>query len=241
MRNLPLQAPPPSHDPPLHLKHFNHLLLFHRSAPSPPQRWRNFDNSAFNFTPSHDPPLHLKHFNHLLLFHRSAPSPPQRRRNFDNSAFNNNNNNNNNNNRLLITFNNRLSSIHRSILSSLPSNFTFHNPHHPPCPSPQPHLPPTHHRALHQPRPLHRHQNQRQLNRNPLTSPFPSSHLRPPPKPRLPLWRHRPIDLLIVHFDLKPLHEWLSNGFGTDLTSPPWNIQASWCTSWTMCWRSLSI
>ena len=37
---------------------------------------------------------------------------------------------------------------------------------------------PLRHRALHQPQSLHRRQNQRQLNQNLSTFPFPSSHLR---------------------------------------------------------------
>ena len=168
--NPPLQVPPPYHALPLHLRHFNHLLLLHHKAPSHLLRLRNFDNFAFNF-------------------------------------------NNNNNNNKLLTFSNKLSSNPRSTHSFPHSNSTFHLRL---CPSPQHHLPISH-RTLHQLQSLHRHQHHHRLHRNLPTFPYPSSHFRLLLSLLLPPMRHRPIALLIVHCDLRPLHDLLSNGLGTDL------------------------
>ena len=78
--NPPLQVPPPSHDLPLHLKHFNHLLLFHHSAPSPLPRLRNFDNFAFNFNNNNNNKL-------LITFSNKLSSTPRSIHSFPHSSF----------------------------------------------------------------------------------------------------------------------------------------------------------
>ena len=178
----------------------------------------------------HDLPLHHRHFN-LLRLHHSLPSLLLRQRNFANSAFNFNNNNN----MPLITCNNRLSFTLPSILSFPHSSSTFL---HPPYPLPQLHLP-IHPPALHPPMLLQQPQNQHQLPRNPPTFPSPSSPLKRPPSLQPPPRQIRLTALLIAQFDQRLPHGCLSNGLGTDLTSPLWNIQPSWATSWTTSWRSL--
>ena len=170
----------------------------------------------------HDPPLHRRHFN-LLRLHHSIPSLLLRLRNFANSAFNFNNNN-----MLLITCDNRLFFTLLSIRSFPHSSSTCL---HPPYPLPQLHLP-IHPPALHPPLSLQQLQNQHQLPRN-FNLPL------PPPSLQLPPRQIRLTALLIAHFDQRLPHGCLSNGLGTDLTSPPWNTQPSWATSWTTSWRSL--
>ena len=131
-------------------------------------------HSPHHLIPPHALRLHHRHFN----LHQSSHSLPflsRNKRNFANSAFNFNSNN-----KLLITYNNKLSSILPSILSFPPTSSFF------PRPPSRLHLP-NHPPFLHPPTPPPPLQHQHPRSRNPPIFLFPFSPLQRPPNLQHPI------------------------------------------------------